>query len=139
MSRYRLCMGAAVFGWLTLGAPAAAQTVEARPQDFCSAPQAAAYTVPPRIVNVEDVQRAMVEAYPPMLRDAGVGGVIRVQFCIDATGRVGNALIGESSGNDALDEAALKVAAVYRFSAALNGDRATSVWVSFPLTFQVPR
>jgi TonB family protein len=132
-------MGAAVFGWLTSGAPAAARAVEARPQDFCSAPRAAAYTVPPRIVNVEEVQRAMVEAYPPMLRDAGLGGVIRVQFCVDATGRVANTLIGESSGNDALDEAALSVAGVYRFSAALNGDRATSVWVSFPLTFQVPR
>ena len=34
-------------------------------------------------------------------------------------------------------DAALAVADVYRFSAALNRDKKVPVWVSFPITFQV--
>ena len=38
-----------------------------------------------------------------------------------------------------LDEAALKVANLYRFSPAINRDTKVPVWVSFPVTFQVIR
>ena len=38
---------------------------------------------------------------------------------------------------EALDDAALKVATIYRFSPALNRDKKVPVWVSFPITFQV--
>ena len=36
-----------------------------------------------------------------------------------------------------LDEAALKVADVFRFSPALNRDRRVAVWIELPITFQV--
>jgi TonB family protein len=97
------------------------------------------YSVAPQIQNVPEVQRAMIEAYPPLLRDAGIDGTVRVYFYVDATGRVGDTRIDQSSGHAALDEAALSVAGVYRFSPALNRDRPTPVWVSFPITFQVAR
>ena len=45
--------------------------------------------------------------------------------------------VNESSGHQALDDAALAVAGVYRFSAALNRDKRVPVWVSFGITFQV--
>ncbi len=100
-------------------------------------PRFTPYTVPPSITNREQVVRAMVDAYPALLRDAGVGGTIRVFFFIDEDGLVRDTQIDQSSGHPALDDAALAVAGVYRFSPALNRDAPTAVWVSFPITFQV--
>ena len=34
-----------------------------------------------------------------------------------------------------MDDAALRVARVYRFSPALNRDERVAVWVTFPITF----
>ncbi len=36
-----------------------------------------------------------------------------------------------------LDDAALKVADVYRFTPALNRDQRVQVWIQLPITFQV--
>ena len=60
-----------------------------------------------------------------------------VFFFIDEDGAVQDFRISESSGHQALDDAALAVADVYRFSAALNRDKKVPVWVQFPITFQV--
>jgi len=49
----------------------------------------------------------------------------------------GMALLFFGPSTRALDAAALAVADVYRFSAALNRDKVVPVWVSFPITFQV--
>ena len=75
--------------------------------------------------------------HPPLLRDAGIGGTVRVYFFIDATGEVRRRLIDTGSGHPALDEAALRVAEVYRFSPAENRGEPAPVWVSFPITFRV--
>jgi protein TonB len=106
-------------------------------QDLSTRPQPTPYTVAPSILNRDDVVRAMVREYPTALRDAGIGGTVRIYFFIDAGGTVGNTLIDQSSGNEALDQAAFNVAAIYRFSPARNGDTPVPVWVSFPITFQV--
>ena len=74
---------------------------------------------------------------PPLLRDAGIGGTVRVYFFIDENGRVQDRQIDESSGHQALDAAAMAVFDIYRFSPALNRDKAVPVWVSFSITFQV--
>jgi protein TonB len=105
--------------------------------DISSAPTFTPYTVAPRILNVDEVQRAMVREYPALLRDAGIGGTVRVWFFIDEEGRVGDRRIEQSSGHQALDDVALAVAEVYRFSAAMNRDARVPVWVVFPITFQV--
>ena len=95
------------------------------------------YTVAPSITNREEVVEAMQGAYPPLLRDAGIGGTILVYFFIGVDGEVEDVRINRSSGHDALDDAALRVAGVYRFTPALNRDEPVPVWVSFPITFQV--
>jgi protein TonB len=97
------------------------------------------FTVAPRIRNLDEVVRAMERAYPRTLRDAGLGGTVHVLFSIDEDGAVRAFEIDRSSGYPALDDAALSVAEVYRFSPALNGDQRVPVWVSFPITFQVRR
>ena len=94
------------------------------------------FTVAPSITNRSEVIDAMEREYPPLLREAGIGGRVRVYFFIDEEGSVQDVRLDQSSGHRALDEAALAVADVYRFSSALNGDEKVPVWVSFPITFQ---
>lgn len=124
-------------------------TLEANPADELPPPPAdeeagtvagrtiTPYTVPPRILNEEAVVRAMERAYPRPLRDASIGGTVHVLFHIDAEGTVQAFRIDRSSGHESLDDAALSVAEVYRFSPALNRDKRVAVWVAFPVVFQV--
>ena len=105
--------------------------------DLSAAPTFTPFTVAPSIQNRAEVVRAMTREYPPLLRDAGIGGTVRVYFFIDENGSVQDFRIDESSGHQALDDAAIAVAGVYQFTAALNRDKKVPVWVSFPITFQV--
>ena len=95
------------------------------------------FTVRPELRNASEVQRTLSEEYPPLLRDAGVGGTTTVWFFIDAEGRVEQTRIARSSGHEAIDEAALRVAATMEFTPARNRDERVAVWVQFPITFQV--
>lgn len=105
--------------------------------DLSAAPTFTPFTVAPAILNRPEVVRAMTREYPPLLRDAGIGGTVKVFFFIDEEGAVKDFRIDQTSGHQALDDAALAVADVYQFSAALNRDKKVPVWVSFPITFQV--
>jgi protein TonB len=110
---------------------------EEQATDLSAAPTFTPFTVAPSIQNRAEVVRAMEREYPPLLRDAGIGGSVKVFFFIDENGQVGDYRIDQSSGHSALDDAALAVADVYRFTAALNRDQKVPVWVSFAITFQV--
>lgn len=109
--------------------------------DLRAEPTFTPFTIAPSILNRDEVVRQMVAEYPPLLRDAGVGGTVRVYFFINEDGLVEQVRIDQSSGHPALDEAAMNVAGAYRFSAAMNGPEGDEdpvpVWVSFPITFQV--
>jgi TonB family protein len=109
----------------------------ARAQDDVSAaPTFTPFTVRPDIANRDEVARSLVREYPPLLRDAGIGGTAHVWFFIDETGTVARVLVNETSGHPELDEAALRVARVIQFTPALNRDRPVAVWISLPITFQ---
>jgi len=95
------------------------------------------FTVAPRVLNADEVVRAMRREYPSVLRDAGIGGTVKVLFFIDDDGRVLETSIEGGSGYEALDEAALAVADMIRFSPAMNRDRRVAVSVVFPVVFQV--
>jgi protein TonB len=105
--------------------------------DISDAPVYTPFTVAPELKNRAAVTRALVRYYPPMLKDAGIGGTTTVWFFINAQGRVEKFQVNKSSGQKQLDEAALKVADIMEFSPALNRDQKVSVWVSVPVTFQV--
>lgn len=102
-------------------------------------PRFTPFTVAPEILNRQEIITALSREYPPVLRDAGIGGMVKVYFYIDDMGVVRNTRVHESSGYEQLDEAAIKVANLYRFSPALNRDQKVPVWVSFPVSFQVIR
>jgi protein TonB len=103
--------------------------------DISAAPTFTPYTVRPDIRNRAEVARALEREYPPLLRDAGIGGSVQVWFFIDEEGVVQNSLVNESSGHTALDDAALRVAEIIQFSPALNRDKRVPVWISLPITF----
>ena len=105
--------------------------------DVSAAPTFTPFTVAPTLQNMAEVQRALMNEYPTVLRDAGIGGSPNVWFFIDEEGRVIQTQLNESSGYDALDEAALAVADIMRFSPAMNRENRVQVWVSLPITFQV--
>lgn len=120
------------------GRDGASTAVEiADPQEVSANPTFTPFTVAPTIVNREEVVAAMVDAYPPLLRDAGIGGTVIVYFFINEDGVAEDTRVHESSGHEALDRAAIEVAEVYRFTPALNKSEEVPVWVQFPITFQV--
>lgn len=120
---------------LVMGSLALATGVGA--QAIPDEPSFTPYTDPPRLLNVDEVREALIRAYPARLRDAGIGGRVNVWFYIDDTGTVRRRLLDQGSGNEQLDQAAMSVAEVFRFSAALNREQPVAVWVSLPITFQV--
>jgi periplasmic protein TonB len=104
--------------------------------DISSQPTFTPYTVAPQLRNTPEVQRALEREYPPILRDAGIGGQVLVHFFINEEGIVQDTRIAQTSGHQALDQAALRVAGVFRFSPALNLDKYVPVWIALPITFQ---
>ena len=110
-------------------------TTEAR--DISVAPVFTPMTVRPEIRNRAEIQHALMTQYPAMLRNAGIGGTVELWFFISKEGRVLDRRVFRSSGFVQLDEAALKVADVFRFTPALNREKIVQVWIRFPIEFQV--
>lgn len=97
------------------------------------------FDVAPRLANAAEFQLALLRAYPAALRDAGIGGTVVLVAHISEEGMVLEARIGEGSGHARLDEAALGLVDVMRFTPALNRDRKVAVWVSLPVDFRIRR
>jgi periplasmic protein TonB len=110
-------------------------TASSGDQDISRAPTFTPMTVAPELQNRREVQQALERNYPPMLRDAGIGGRPTVWFFIDENGRVINTQLEKTSGYPAMDEAAMAVAQIMRFSPALNRDKKVQVWVELPIIF----
>jgi periplasmic protein TonB len=104
--------------------------------DLALAPKYVPHTVAPELRNRSDVKRALERNYPAMLRDAGIGGSPTVWFFIDEDGRVLDTRLHQSSGYPAMDQAAMAVAQVMRFSPAMNRDDRVRVWVELPIVFR---
>ena len=105
--------------------------------DLSAAPVFTPMTVRPEITNRSEVQAALMTEYPPILREAGIGGTVVVWFFVSEEGQVLNRIVSQTSGHAQLDEAALQVADVFRFTPALNRDERVPVWIQLPITFQV--
>ncbi len=94
-------------------------------------------TLRPEIRNRAESQEALMQEYPAVLRDSGIGGRVVVWFFISPEGRVLDRRISETSGHNPLDESALRVADVFRFTPAMNRDEPVAVWIQLPITFQL--
>ena len=107
------------------------------PSDISAAPVFTPMTVRPEIRNRDAVTAALMREYPPILRDAGIGGRVVVWFFISEEGTVGDRRVSQTSGQVQFDEAALRVAEIISFTPALNRDQRVAVWIEVPITFQV--
>ena len=96
-------------------------------------------TVRPEILNRSEVQAALVREYPRSLRNDGIGGTVVVWFFISEEGQVLDRRISQSSGHIPLDQAALEVADVFRFTPAWHTGEVVQVWIQLPITFGVVR
>ncbi|OHB03815.1 MAG: hypothetical protein A3B14_03940 [Candidatus Zambryskibacteria bacterium RIFCSPLOWO2_01_FULL_45_21] len=104
-------------------------------EDIAKAPTFTPFTVAPHLKNSDEVSRALERNYPPLLRDAGIGGEVIVWFFIDEGGTVLKTQVNTSSGYPALDDAAEKVGKLMQFTPAYNRDKKVQVWVSIPIKF----
>ena len=105
--------------------------------DIAAAPVFTPMTVRPEIRNRREIQLALMREYPPILRDAGIGGTVVVWFFISEEGVVQDRRVSRTSGQVQFDNAALEVASVIRFTPALNRDQRVAVWIELPITFEV--
>src|SRR5690606_15173017 len=92
--------------------------------------------VAPRLRNPDEVERTLRRNYPPILRDAGIGGTVNAHTWLDEDGEIVRSRIGQSSGHPSLDEAALRVGEIMRIAPALDRDRAVRVIVNLPIEFK---
>ncbi|HEX2168276.1 MAG TPA: energy transducer TonB [Longimicrobiales bacterium] len=93
--------------------------------------------VAPRLLNPAEVERELRRLYPPMLREAGIGGDVEVNLWLDETGAVVRAEVARGSGHDQFDQAALKVVDAMRLAPAQNRGVAVRVIVTLPVRFRV--
>ncbi len=113
-------------------------TVEKDPAvDRSAEPSFTPFTEAPRLTNADEAVQALQREYPPLLRDAGVGGTVIVWFRVNETGGVGDARVARGSGHQGLDDAALRAASSFEFAPARLGDDPVVVWTQFPVTFAV--
>lgn len=74
----------------------------------------------------------------PELRLLASEGRVVVRVFVRADGTVGAVVIGQSSGNPALDRAAVEAASSWRFQPATRDDVAVDAWAVIPVRFVLP-
>ncbi|MQA90749.1 MAG: TonB family protein [Gemmatimonas sp.] len=92
----------------------------------------------PRLVNRHETPGILDGSYPPMLRDAGVGGTAVVWIYVDPRGRVERTSILESSGNPELDRAAQGASMEFQYRPAVTDGRPTAEWIQQSISFLPP-
>jgi len=91
----------------------------------------------PLLRNRGVLLRELQDRYPPMLREAGIGGTVRLYVYISETGEVEKTVLQRSSGQPILDRAAEEVARKAEFTPALNREEPVGVWILLPMSFDV--
>lgn len=90
----------------------------------------------PVALETNDIERWLAEAYPPELRARGSGGSTLIWLFVTEDGAALKYEVKESSGYEALDDAAGIVAMNMRFEPAKRLGRPTGVWVAQRVTFR---
>ena len=109
---------------------------EVKTTELSQSPQFVVHTQKPIMQNRAEVDRVLEREYPSLLKDAGIGGTTIVHLFIDEEGIVRNQLVKTPSPHKGLDDAALKIAAVARFSPAYNRDKPVALWIELPISFK---
>lgn len=90
----------------------------------------------PNSIAHADYARNPLPAYPASARRRAQQGTVTVRVLVGADGTVARAEVAESSGFDALDDAALEtVRSRWRFAPARRGGHPVESWVLVPIRF----
>ena len=109
---------------------------EAKAGDIGDAPTIVPMTTRPAVKNTAEVLRALQREYPPMLKDAGIGGTVIMWFLLSEEGDIIKFQIEKRSKHKQFDVAAMKVAPIFKFSPASNQLKKIRVWVQQAITFK---
>jgi protein TonB len=75
--------------------------------------------------------------YPEEARREGREGRVLLRVLVDEQGRSKSAEVNQSSGSEALDQAAVQAIRSWRFSPARYGDKPVENWVKIPIDFRL--
>ncbi len=88
-------------------------------------------------LNAKSSQPNVDEYYPPTSTRLGEEGTAKVKVCVGVNGRVTTATLADSSGFERLDEAAVKVAKLYRFNPATEDGKPVEACAPLPIKFKL--
>jgi TonB family protein len=95
---------------------------------------------PPELLNRDEVDRAVRAAHPPLLRDAGVAGMVEIRMQVGMNGMVDRASITVLNATHEMFEApARRVAARMQFRPAQRGGVPVPAEVTVPVRFKLQR
>jgi protein TonB len=100
-------------------------------------PAPAPHVEPAPLPALQTARRAACASapHPPVLRDRGIEGVVRLRVWVDELGRAGQVLLATSSGWRLFDDAAMAQARRCPFHPAQRGSEPIGSWVEFPVRF----
>ncbi|HEX5872928.1 MAG TPA: energy transducer TonB, partial [Longimicrobium sp.] len=131
--------GAAVWVWMEVPVEWTAPEGYRDPNasgDSINGYELSAVDVLPRILNAQAFGRALAEAYPPALRDAGEQGMVQVRFRVEPDGTTSHATITRSTEHG-FDAPTLEAVRTLRFRPAKVNGRPVRVWVEQPIQWTV--
>lgn len=122
-------------------------TLKSSDQPLSEAPQQVEFTQKPVLLNRNQVEAAIIriihqsssrmrEITEAFARSQNAGGTTHMNIFIDQAGVVRNALVSKTSGVTDLDQSAINIAKMMRFSPARNGDQPVEVWIEVPIRFK---
>lgn len=120
-------------GWLIPSSNSISITVAALPLMLLAACGGDEPVTDPRPISVESPFR-----YPIELWDEAVEGEVVLMVHVTAEGAVDSAYVLESSGEPALDSAAVQGARDLGFAPGRRGERRIDMWAKLPVRFQKP-
>lgn len=92
---------------------------------------------PPPVLQKLRVVDMQPPDYPPRCRRLGIEGIVRVRALVGEDGRVLQALVARTSGDESLDAAAVEAVSEWRFEPARRDGAPTRAWASVPIEFKL--
>ncbi|HEX2077838.1 MAG TPA: energy transducer TonB [Longimicrobium sp.] len=89
----------------------------------------------PRPQNAAEFTAALAQAYPPHLREAGVGGTVQVAFVVGADGTPGEVRV-VSTPDSSFSAPSVQAVSLLRFTPAQVGGQPVAVRVEQPITWR---
>ncbi|MDX9857888.1 MAG: TonB family protein [candidate division Zixibacteria bacterium] len=87
------------------------------------------------VTTMPEMTSAITPVYPAEAKNQGIEGKVWVMILVDSTGAVRETRVKKSSGNNALDDAALAAAKTATFIPATADGKPVGVWVAFSIEF----